>query len=200
MSVWDPAKDVPLMHATGREKGGPYGLSKVGQQFMAGMMALSRELAVFVAPFINSYKRYASLSWAPVNVVWGRDNRTTGFRLVGHGPSLHVENRFPGGDMNAYLTYAAMVGAGLYGIRHGLKLEDEFKGNGYLATGHPRMPRALYEASRSWSGPRRRSRSSGRTSSTTISMPRASSRRRTIRSSTPGTASATSNEADEGGR
>jgi glutamine synthetase len=146
MSVWDLAKDVPVMHATGREKGGAYGLSKVGQQFMAGMMALSRELAVFVAPFINSYKRYASLSWAPVNVVWGRDNRTTGFRLVGHGPSLHVENRFPGGDMNAYLTYAAMVGAGLYGIRHGLKLEDEFKGNGYLATGHPRMPRALYEA------------------------------------------------------
>ena len=55
---------------------------------MAGMMALSRELAVFIAPFINSYKRYASLSWAPVNVVWGRDNRTTGFRLVGRGPGL----------------------------------------------------------------------------------------------------------------
>ena len=74
------------------------------------MMALSRELAVFIAPFINSYKRYASLSWAPVNVVWGRDNRTTGFRLVGRGPALHVEDRFPGGDMNAYLTYAAMIG------------------------------------------------------------------------------------------
>jgi glutamine synthetase len=146
MRVWDRAKDVPLMHATGRERPGPYGLSKTGQQFMAGMMALSRELSVFIAPFINSYKRYASLSWAPVNVVWGRDNRTTGFRLVGNGPGLHVENRLPGGDMNAYLTYAAMVGAGLYGIRHGLKLEPEFKGNGYLATGHPRMPRALYEA------------------------------------------------------
>ena len=146
MSVWDAVKDVPLMHATGKEKPGPYGLSRVGQQFMAGMMTLSRELAPFVAPFVNSYKRYASLSWAPVNVVWGRDNRTTGFRLVGRGPGVHVENRFPGGDMNAYLTYAAMVGAGLYGIEHGLKLEPEFKGNGYLATGHPRMPRALYEA------------------------------------------------------
>ena len=146
MSVWDRTTDVPLMHATGADPAGPYGLSTVGQQFMAGMMALSRELAVFIAPFINSYKRYASLSWAPVNVVWGRDNRTTGFRLVGHGKSLHVENRFPGGDMNAYLTYAAMVGAGLYGIEHGLTLEPEFKGNGYLAKGHPRMPRALYEA------------------------------------------------------
>ena len=61
---------------------------------------------------INRYKRYASLSWAPVNVVWGRDNRTTGFRLVGRGSLLHVEDRFPGGDMKAYLTYAAMIGAG----------------------------------------------------------------------------------------
>lgn len=146
MSVWDAVKDVPLMHAIGQDKPGPYGLSTIGQQFMAGMMALSRELAIFIAPFINSYKRYASLSWAPVNVVWGRDNRTTGFRLVGHDRGLHVENRFPGGDMNAYLTYAAMVGAGLYGIEHKLKLEPEFKGNGYLATGHDRMPRALYEA------------------------------------------------------
>ncbi len=146
MSIWDKDSDAPLMHAAKGEDEGPYGLSAQGSQFVAGMMALSRELAVFIAPFINSYKRYASLSWAPVNVVWGRDNRTTGFRLVGHGPALHVENRFPGGDMNAYLTYAAMIGAGLYGIEHGLELVPEYKGNGYVATGVPRMPRALWEA------------------------------------------------------
>ena len=116
------------MHAAEGEPAGPYGLSEVGQQFMAGMMQLSRELAVFIAPFINSYKRYASLSWAPVNVVWGRDNRTTGFRLVGRGPALHVEDRFPGGDMNAYLTYAAMIGAGLYGIEHELTLDARVQG------------------------------------------------------------------------
>jgi glutamine synthetase len=144
MSLWDADGSNVLTHAG--DRGGAYGISEEFSQFVAGMMALSRELAIFIAPNINSYKRYASLSWAPVNVVWGRDNRTTGFRLVGHGPGLHVENRFPGGDMNAYLTYAAMVGAGLYGIRHGLKLADEFKGNGYIATGVPRMPRALYEA------------------------------------------------------
>ena len=103
--------------------------------FMAGMMALSRELAIFIAPNINSYKRYASLSWAPVNVVWGRDNRTTGFRVVGNGSNLHVENRFPGGDMNAYLTYAAMIGAGLWGIEQKLEPPAEFKGNGYIANG-----------------------------------------------------------------
>ena len=134
------------MHAADDQTAGPYGLSELGQHFVAGMMKLSRELAVFIAPFINSYKRYASLSWAPVNVVWGRDNRTTGFRLVGRGPALHVEDRFPGGDMNAYLTYAAMMGAGLYGIEHELPLDPEFKGNGYLAPGVERMPRALYEA------------------------------------------------------
>src|SRR6478672_9974039 len=144
MSIWDAKKDVPLMHATGKDPAGPYGLSTLGQQFMAGMMALSRELAVFIAPFINSYKRYASLSWAPVNVVWGRDNRTTGFRLVGHGKGLHVENRFPGGDKDPYLTPAEVVGAGLYGSEQELKHEEKFKGNGYLATGVERMPRALY--------------------------------------------------------
>jgi glutamine synthetase len=146
MSVWSADGGTPRMAARDGEAAGPYGLSELGQQFMAGMMSFSRELAVFVAPNINSYKRYASLSWAPVNIVWGRDNRTTGFRLVGHGPTLHVENRFPGGDMNAYLTYAAMVGAGLYGVEHGLALSPEFKGNGYVAKGVPRMPRALYEA------------------------------------------------------
>jgi glutamine synthetase len=146
MSIWSPDGATPLMAAADGEAAGPYGLSTLGQQFIAGMMALSRELAVFIAPFINSYKRYASLSWAPVNVIWGRDNRTTGFRLVGSGPSLHVEDRFPGGDMNAYLTYAAMIGAGLYGIEHGLELAPEFKGNGYVAQGVERMPRALYEA------------------------------------------------------
>jgi glutamine synthetase len=145
MSLWSPSGE-PLMTARAGEPAGPYGLSVTGQRFIAGMMALSRELAVFIAPFINSYKRYAALSWAPVNVIWGRDNRTTGFRLVGSGDSLHIEDRFPGGDMNAYLTYAAMVGAGLYGIEHGLDLAPEYTGNGYVATGVQRMPRALYEA------------------------------------------------------
>lgn len=146
MSIWDPKTDAALMFA--EDSGLPYGLSPIGASFIAGMMALSRELSIFIAPNVNSYKRYASLSWAPVNIVWGRDNRTTGFRVVGHGPGLHVENRFPGGDMNAYLTYAAMVGAGLWGIEQKLKLGPEFKGNGYVATGVPRMPRALHEAIR----------------------------------------------------
>jgi glutamine synthetase len=144
MSVWDAEGRRSLMHDDASDA--PYHMSETMRHFLGGMMQLSRELAIFLAPNVNSYKRFASLSWAPVNVIWGRDNRTTGFRIVGHGPSLHIEDRFPGGDMNAYLTYAAMVGAGLYGIRNRIEAPPEFKGNGYLATGCDKMPRALWEA------------------------------------------------------
>ena len=109
-------------------------------------MGLNGELALFIGPTSNTDKCDAVASWAPVNVVWGRDNRTTGFRIVGDGAGLHIENRFPGGDMNAYLAYAAEVGAGLYGIDHKIEPPAEYRGNGYAATGCDRMPRALYEA------------------------------------------------------
>ncbi|MCU0505770.1 MAG: glutamine synthetase family protein [Chloroflexi bacterium] len=143
MSLWSADGRTPLFHDPAGE---PYGMSQLMRWFVGGMMQLSRELAIFLAPNVNSYKRFAALSWAPVNVVWGRDNRTTGFRVVGHGPGLHVEDRFPGADMNAYLTYAAAVGAGLWGIRHQVELPPEYKGNGYVATGCDRMPRSLWEA------------------------------------------------------
>ena len=146
ISLWDPSGGKPLFHDESGAKGAPYGMSQIMRWFLGGMMALQRELALFIAPNINSYKRYAVASWAPVNVVWGRDNRTTGFRIVGSGSGLHIENRFPGGDMNAYLAYAAEVGAGLYGIEHKIEPPAEFHGNGYQAKGCDRMPRALYEA------------------------------------------------------
>jgi glutamine synthetase len=145
MSLWDPAVKKALFHDA---KGKPYGMSRTMRHFLGGMMKLSREMAIFVAPNVNSYKRYAVASWAPVNVVWGHDNRTTGFRIVGEGDGLHIENRFPGGDMNPYLTYAAVVGAGLWGIEHEVEPPDEYVGNGYVATGCDRMPRALHEAIR----------------------------------------------------
>ena len=198
MSLWDARGRRPA-DARRRTPSRPVRhVARSVSQFVAGMMALSRELAIFIAPNINSYKRYASLSWAPVNVVWGRDNRTTGFRLVGHGPALHVEDRFPGGDMNAYLTYAAMIGAGLYGIEHELELEPEFKGNGYVAKGHPRMPRALYEAIAELE------RERGRGRDLRPGRRRPLPQRRALRAaglrlgrSTPGTASATSSGASQ---
>ncbi len=144
ISLWDAKTDKPLFFDPATTE--PYGMSQTMRWFLGGMMALQRELALFIAPNINSYKRYAVASWAPVNVVWGRDNRTTGFRIVGSGAALHIENRFPGGDMNAYLAYAAEVGAGLYGIERKIEPPAEYKGNGYAATGCDRMPRALYES------------------------------------------------------
>ncbi len=145
MSLWDKGGKDPLFYDA---KAKPYGMSTTMRHFLGGMMKFSRELAIFWAPNVNSYKRYAVASWAPVNVVWGRDNRTTGFRIVGDEAGLHIENRFPGGDMNPYLAYAAVVGAGLLGIEREIEPPDEYHGNGYVATGCDRMPRALHEAIR----------------------------------------------------
>ena len=75
------------------------------RHYLGGMRAHIRELALFVAPSINSYKRYATESWAPTSISWGRDNRTCGFRIVGHGQSRRVECRIPGADVNPYLGY-----------------------------------------------------------------------------------------------
>ncbi len=142
MSLWDLPGDANLF----ADPANADGMSKVMRHFLGGLLAGSRELSLFIANNINSYKRYAVASWAPVNIVWASDNRTCGFRIVGHGSSLRIENRLPGGDANPYLTYAAMLAAGLRGIEHEIEPPPEFHGNAYEATGVPRAPRALYEA------------------------------------------------------
>jgi glutamine synthetase len=143
VSLWDEGGERNVFFEEGAQ---PYGMSKTMRHFLGGMKLCARELAFFIAPFVNSYKRYAVASWAPVNIVWGRDNRTCGFRVVGNGAALRAENRLPGGDANPYLTYAAIIGAGLYGIEHEIEPGEEFRGNAYQATGHPKVPRALWEA------------------------------------------------------
>jgi glutamine synthetase len=143
VSLWDEAGERSLFHEEGAA---PYGMSERMRHFLGGLMQATRELTFFIAPFVNSYKRFAVASWAPVGVVWGRDNRTCGFRVVGNGASLRIENRFPGGDANPYLAYAAVIGAGLRGIENRIEPPAEFRGNGYAATGVPRVARALWEA------------------------------------------------------
>jgi len=128
---------------------GPYGLSKVGEHFLAGQLAALRQLTLCYAPNINSYKRYVPGSFAPTSVRWGVDNRTCALRLVGHGPSLRVENRTPGGDVNPYLAVAAMITAGLDGIDNELPLEPAFEGNAYADTG-ARVPHTLSDALELW--------------------------------------------------
>jgi glutamine synthetase len=114
-------------------------------RFLAGLIACFKELAIFLAPTINSYKRYAAGSWAPTTLAWGQDNRTCGFRLVGHGAARRVETRIPGGDVNPYLAFAAMIAAGLHGIENELELPPGLEGNAYESDAE-RFPSSLREA------------------------------------------------------
>ena len=118
---------------------------KLFESFVAGQLACLRELTLFLAPNVNSYKRYAEGSFAPTAVAWGHDNRTCSLRVIGHGPSLRVENRVPGGDVNPYLALAAMIASGLHGIDAGLELEPPFEGNAYTAD-KPHVPSTLLQA------------------------------------------------------
>jgi glutamine synthetase len=128
---------------------GPSGLSAVGERFLAGQLAALREMSLFFAPNINSYKRYAAGSFAPTAIRWGVDNRTCAYRLVGHGSSLRPENRVPGGDVNPYLAIAAMIAGGLHGVENELPLEPALKGNAYDDPG-PRVPATLRDALAAW--------------------------------------------------
>ena len=129
----------------------PYGLSETGRRFVAGQLAAMRELTLLYAPNVNSYKRFVPGSFAPTAAKWGVDNRTCSLRLVGHGPSLRIENRVPGGDVNPYLAVAAMVAAGLRGIDAGAELEEPFSGNAY-DSGAERVPATLRDALALWEG------------------------------------------------
>ena len=121
------------------------GESDVFKQWLAGWIACSKELALFLAPTINSYKRYAAGSWAPTSLAWGHDNRTCGFRIVGHGQSLRTETRIPGGDVNPYLAFAALIAAGLHGIEQRLELPPPLEGNAYESDAE-RFPSSLRDA------------------------------------------------------
>jgi glutamine synthetase len=128
---------------------GPGGFSPLMEHFLAGQLAGLRELTYFLAPNINSYKRFVPGSFAPTTVAWGHDNRTCALRVVGHGQSLRFENRVPGGDVNPYLAVAALIAAGLHGVDNELPLEPELVGNAYAAGEKgekPTVPTTLRES------------------------------------------------------
>jgi glutamine synthetase len=122
------------------------------RHYLGGLRARIRELALLIAPSVNSYKRYASESWAPTSISWGRDNRTCGFRVVGHGQSRRAECRIPGADVNPYLGYAALLAAGLDGIQNGTDPGPELIGNAYAAGEAEPFPSTLREAVELWEG------------------------------------------------
>jgi glutamine synthetase len=127
------------------EDSDPLGMSPMFRSFLAGQLATLRELSLFYAPNINSYKRFAAGSFAPTAVAWGMDNRTCALRVVGHGHSMRLENRAPGGDVNQYLAVAALIAGGLHGIDQGLELPEPVTGNAY-AVDAERLPTTLAEA------------------------------------------------------
>ena len=125
---------------------GPVKCSDAFRWFLGGWIAHTSDVMVFYAPTINSYKRFVDASWAPTRLAWSYDNRTAGFRVVGHGPTLRIECRIPGADCNPYLAFAASLASGLDGIRRRIEPPECFAGDVYAARDLPRVPYALRDA------------------------------------------------------
>ena len=142
VSLWKD--DEPLFK--GDDNLGPIKCSPLFRWFLGGWMAHIRELFPFFAPYPSSYKRYVPGSFAPTGIAWSYDNRTAGFRIVGHGSSLRIECRTAGADANPYLAFAATLAAGLDGIDKKIEPPDAFEGDVYGALELPQVPHQLPEA------------------------------------------------------
>ncbi len=125
----------------------PYGMSLLMRRYLAGLLAHAGAFTYFLAPYVNSYKRFLAGTFAPTKAIWSMDNRTAGYRLVGEGStSIRIECRVGGADLNPYLAYAAMIAAGIDGIERELELEPEFAGDAYAAASAREIPRTLRDA------------------------------------------------------
>ncbi|HUW02264.1 MAG TPA: glutamine synthetase family protein [Acidimicrobiales bacterium] len=142
LSLW--SGDVPLFPG-GRDLAG-VACSEVFEHFLAGWMEHAPALMACMAPTVNSYKRYQAQSWAPTAMAWSPDNRTAGFRVVGHGPGLRIECRIPGADVNPYLAYAAAIAAGLDGLERASAPPPAVMGDLYTTEGQHHVPTSLREA------------------------------------------------------
>jgi len=129
---------------------GEYHMSDEFRWYLGGQLATAAEFSLLMAPTVNSYKRFLPGSWAPTGIGWGVDNRTLGFRVVGHGQSLRLENRIPGADANTYHVFAASVAGGLHGIAERIEPPPPYGGDGYSATDLPRIPATFVEAIELW--------------------------------------------------
>ena len=141
-SLW--TKDGKAVFADAAD---PHGMSAIMKHYIAGQLAYAREMTAFLAPYVNSYKRFSIGMFAPTKAVWSADNRTAGFRVCGlQSKAIRVECRIPGSDVNPYLVCAALLAAGLAGIEQKLALEPEMKGDMYVAGGVREIPKNLREA------------------------------------------------------
>ena len=122
-------------------------MSALMRQFMAGQLKYAGDITWFLAPYVNSYKRFQVGTFAPTKAIWSRDNRTAGFRLCGEGTkAIRIECRIGGADLNPYLAFAALLAAGLAGIEEELELEPAFVGDAYHGKGIREVPKTLREA------------------------------------------------------
>jgi glutamine synthetase len=141
-SIWSK-EGAPLF----LDKADELGMSPLMKQYLAGLLTHAREITWFLAPYINSYKRFQVGTFAPTKAIWSPDNRTAGFRLVGeHTKAVRAECRMGGADLNPHLAYAAMLAAGLAGIEGGYELEAAFTGDAYSGRGVREIPKTLREA------------------------------------------------------
>jgi glutamine synthetase len=143
MSVWDKAGRTPLFFEPSAE----YGMSPLMRSFMAGQIRYAKDLTWFLAPYVNSYKRFQAGTFAPTKTVWSRDNRTAGFRLCGEGTKgIRAECRIGGADLNPYLAFAALIAAGVAGVEEKLALSAPFSGDAYAVQKLPDVAKTLRDA------------------------------------------------------
>lgn len=128
MSLWDKAGKQPLF----RDESDELGMSPLMKQFLAGQLKYAPDITCFLAPYVNSYKRFQAGTFAPTKLTWSVDNRTAGFRLCGAGTkAVRIECRIGGADLNPYLAFAALIAAGIRGIEERLELDPPFVGDAY---------------------------------------------------------------------
>ena len=150
-SLWRQSESGALESAM-FDPNAPHHMSDTFRWWLGGLISTAQEFALLWAPTINSYKRFQPGSWAPTGIGWGRDNRTLGFRTVGHGPSSRVECRIPGADANSYHAFAGTIAGGLHGIANRIEPPPAYTGNGYTAEDIGRVPWNLSDAIDLWEG------------------------------------------------
>jgi len=143
-SLWSADGKTPLFYDESAE----HGMSRLMRQYVAGQLAHASELTYFLAPYINSYKRFVANTFAPTKAIWSLDNRTAGYRLCGSGKAIRIECRVGGSDLNPYLAMAALIAAGIAGINQQMELEAPFVGDAYSGEGVREIPKTLRAASK----------------------------------------------------
>lgn len=148
-SLWSLDGKTPMF----LDKNGEYGMSNMMRHYVAGLLAHASETTYFLAPYINSYKRYMAGTFAPTKAVWSMDNRTAGYRLCGaDSKGIRIECRIGGSDINPHLAMAALIAAGLDGIENKLELEPQFEGDAYGGKNIREIPKTLRDATEHLNG------------------------------------------------